>query len=78
MSDDEVYAPYDINKYQNPINQNTTDDSIQTIYRDKNPLRKKKKFNIYEDTNKEKENKDDKKSKLKPKLKTQNENFQKV
>ena len=76
MADDEVYDPYDISKYQNPVNQNTTDDSDATNSQGHKPFGKEKNvFNPYEDTNEEKETKDDEKSKLKPKVKTQNEEF---
>ena len=74
MADDEVYDPYDISKYQNPVNQNTTDDSDATNSQGHKPFGKEKNvFNPYEDTNEEKETKDDEKSKLKPKVKNQNE-----
>ena len=73
--DEEVYDPYDISKYQNPVNQNTTDDS-ETINSQGQPFKKEKNvFNPYADSNEEKENKDDEKSKLKPKGKSQNEEF---
>jgi hypothetical protein len=76
MADDEVYDPYDISKYQNPVNQNATDDSDTNNLEGQKPFKKEKNvFNPYEDTNEEKENKDDEKTKLKPKLKTQNEEF---
>ena len=76
MSDDEVYDPYDISKYQNPVNQNAPDDSDTTNSQGQKPFRKEKNvFNPYEDTNEEKETKDDEKSKLKPKVKNQNEEF---
>ena len=74
MADDEVYDPYDISKYQNPVNQNTTDDSDATNSQGQKPFGKEKNvFNPYEETNEEKETKDDEKSKLKPKVKNQNE-----
>ena len=76
MADDEVYDPYDISKYQNPVNQNTTDDSEATNSQGQKPFGKEKNvFNPYEETNEEKETKDDEKSKLKPKVKNQNEEF---
>ena len=76
MADDEVYDPYDISKYQNPVNQNAPDDSDTTNSQGQKPFRKEKNvFNPYEDTNEEKESKDDEKSKLKPKVKNQNEEF---
>ena len=76
MADDEVYDPYDISKYQNPVNQNTTDDSDATNSQGQKPSGKEKNvFNPYEETNEEKETKDDEKSKLKPKVKNQNEEF---
>jgi len=73
--DEEVYDPYDISKYQNPVNQNTTDDS-ETANSQGQPFKKEKNvFNPYADSNEEKENKDDEKSKLKPKGKSPNEEF---
>jgi len=73
--DEEVYDPYDISKYQNPVNQNTTEDSEATNSQGQPFKKEKNVFNPYADSNEEKENKDDEKSKLKPKGKSQNEEF---
>lgn len=76
MADDEVYDPYDISKYQNPVNQNTADDPDTTDSQGQKPFKKEKNvFNPYADSIEEKENKDDEKSKLKPKGKSQSEEF---
>ena len=76
MADDEIYDPYDISKYQNPVNQNTADDPDTTDSQGQKPFKKEKNvFNPYSDSIEEKENKDDEKTKLKPKGKSQNEEF---
>lgn len=70
--DEEVFDPYDVSNYSNPMNQKTTEnDAEDNDLSEKNVSKTKKSFNPYDDNNGEsKLNESDEKTKLKGEKKT--------
>ena len=73
MDEDNVFDPYDIRNYSNPMNQKSSDNNTETIdsQEQNNSKKVKNVFNPYEESKEEEnDNKNDEQAKLKPEKKS--------